>query len=201
MDLGILDKHNMKSLSSMTIEPLIVTMEHEIIHMLMYCTALNKLNDLNTVKSGHTRVFKTLVYNIFGHYKVTHSYSIGDVKKCQAIQCDIQLGDFVEDTVKAVKGYVVGKKEKYLIICSINNGISRYTSSMYKDLKTSDIGENKPIDIIGMINRLQPGIQIQYNKLKLVINRVNKITIGAETTDGKMWNIPIFRILDIIFLD
>jgi hypothetical protein len=75
MDLGVVNEKNIKYLSVNVIEPLFVTLEHEIIHMLMYITKDNKLNDHQKVKSGHTPMFKRLVYNIFGHYKITHGYS------------------------------------------------------------------------------------------------------------------------------
>lgn len=210
MDLGVIDSQNKPYLSTNTIEPLLVTMEHEIIHMLMYVTSSNALNDLNTVKSGHTPAFKKLVYNIFGHYRITHGFSVGDVKKSQEIKRDIQLGDYVEDTTKGVKGYVVGKKNRYLVVCSIidvdinnniNNNENVYNAVMYNNLKKINTQNNNKIDIIEMIDRLKPKVNIQYAKMNLTVKKVNKTTILAESDRGKVWRIPIFRILDIVFLD
>ena len=177
------------------------TIEHELVHMLMYVTSSHKLNDLKTVKSGHTKVFKLLVYNIFGHYKVTHGYSIGDVKKSQEIKQDVQLGDFVEDSTKNVKGYVVGKKDRYLIICTTVNNENVYSTSMYNNLKKIAVDEEDKIDIVEMIDRLKPGVRIQYNKLKLIVKKVNTTTILAEADQKRLWKIPVFRVLDMVFLD
>lgn len=206
MDLGVLDDKNNKYLSTNTTEPLLTTMEHEIIHMLMYVTSNNKLNDLHTVKSGHTRVFKRLVYNIFGHHRITHSLSLGDLTVNQAIKDTIDIGSYVKNKKDNSDGYVVMMKEKSVVICHIDpshkiTDISKtkYTGAFYKDL---EIIKNivDQIDVKDMMDRLQPGISVRLDGKILKILQVNNVTIKGQTPDNKLWKIPKFRVLDMVFM-
>lgn len=206
MDLGVLDDKDKKYLSTNTIEPLLTTMEHEIIHMLMYVTRDNKLNDLHTMKSGHTRVFKRLVYNIFGHHKITHNFSMGDATVNQAIKDTIDIGSYVRDTKTNVEGYVVSMKEKSVVICHIDStekiggrSKTKYTGAFYKDIEIKQNPTNW-IDVKDMMERLQPGISVRMDGLVIKILQVNNVTIKGQTPDNKLWKVPKFRILDMVFM-
>lgn len=204
MELGVLDEKNKKYLSTNTIEPLMTTMEHEIIHMLMFLTRSNKLNDLNTVKSGHTKVFKQLVYNIFGHYKITHSFALGDSNVNQALKSSVSIGTYVKNKKNNTTGYVVSMKEKSVVICHIDpaqRSKTKYSGAFYKDLEIiNDLDPTDRIDIQDMMHRLTPGVRIQIDGTVFKVMQVNDATIKGETPDGKLWKLPKFRILDMVFM-
>jgi len=198
LDLGVVDHNNKPYLSTTTVEPLFATLEHEMIHMLMFVTRDNKLNDYKTVKSGHTKCFKTLALNIFGHYRVTHSYSVGDIKENNKIRDEIVIGDIVKDITRNESGYVVGKKKNALILCVPKNESNTYIGTLYKNAEKVNI--NPDIDIKLMINRLQPKVKIRYKNVNYTIKQVNNMTIKAITSDNKIWSIPSYLILDIQIL-
>lgn len=201
INLGSVNEKNEPCYSTTYIEPLLTTMEHEMIHMLMHITSDNKLNDLKTVKSGHTKVFKRLVYNIFGHTNVTHRYSIGDVVKSEEIKGEINIGDYVKDINSNFKGYVVSKKNRNIILCSITVSGNIYKALYYKDIIKINIDENDRIDVADLINKLQPDVRIKYNNMIFTIIKVNSTTVTASTDTKKIYRISTSRILDIIFLD
>ena len=196
IDLGVIDSVNKKSLSTNPIEPLLVTMEHEIIHMLMYFT--KDRNDSETVKSGHTPMFKNLVFNIFGHYKITHGFTIGDTTINDAIKKTIEIGSYVKNVKTNQYGYVVGMKNKNAIICEIESGKTKYSSSFYKDLEI--IEKLDKIDVKDLLSRLKPHIKIKANQTIYEIIQINDKSIKAITPDKRIWKIPKIRILDIVFM-
>lgn len=219
IDLGVLDDKNKPCLSSIPIEPLMVTMEHEIIHMLMHITENNKYNDIKTVKSGHTKMFKLLVRNIFGHYRITSSYAIGDIKKNTESKDNIDIGDVVKHNVSDTIGYVVSKKKQYLILCSIIDGDYTYKPFLYKDVHKTEI-DNK-IDVLRLLDRLAPNVKIRFNSMDFTVLKVNNSNIIAKTStsaststttstsktelnsgkSSQIWKIPKMRIFEIVFLD
>lgn len=203
VDLGVIDDKNKPYLSTIPIEPLMTTMEHEIIHMLMYLTEGNKLNDNRTVKSGHTKIFKILIYNIFGHYRVTSSFFIGDIKKNIVSKNNIDIGDIVKNDVTDVIGYVVAKKKQHVIICIIEDtGEYEYKIFLYKDVYKIDNNNKDKIDVIGLLDRLRPGKKIRVNSMTFIILKVNQSTISAKNVNtNKKWKIPKLRIFEITFLD
>lgn len=204
MDLGVVDQNNKKYLSTTTIEPLIVVMEHEIIHMLMWITRNNKLNDSNTVKSGHTKIFKKLVYNIFGHYKISHSLVFGDINANEDIKNKLTLGMYVIIITKkaTMNGYIVELSKKYAIICTIdeNNNKYNYTAVSYKDVDISNQNINKNIDVYDKLAKLKPGNKFIYRKKIYTINMVNNRTINASDEDNKIWKIPKYLILEFVLI-
>jgi hypothetical protein len=204
IDLGVLDEKNKPCLSSVPIEPLMTTMEHEMIHMLMHITEGNKYNDIKTVKSGHTKIFKILVYNIFGHYRITSSYAIGDIKKNTESKDNIDIGDVIRDKTSATIGYVVGKKKHHLITCSINkdntnNGDYVYKTFLYKDVDKIDDADNN-INVLRLLDRLKPDVKIRFNNMDFTILKVNQTNIMVKSLTQK-WKIPKVRVLEFIFRD
>ena len=196
IDLGTLDKNNKKYLSKHIAEPLFHTMEHEIIHMLMYITKSNKLNDSDSVKSGHTKVFKKLVYNIFGHHLVTHNLALGDMTINQEIKKSIQIGLWVKNITTDDKGIIVMMKDKFAIMCIKDILKFKYTGVIYKDIKIIDKKENLKI----IIDKIIPNIWIKIDNIKYKVVKVNNQSIICMTSDNKLWKIPIYRILEIVFI-
>ena len=207
MDLGVLDVNNKKYLSTTTHEPLLTTMEHEIVHMIMYMTKKHKLNDSHTVKSGHTRVFKRLIYNIFGHYRITHGFSSGDMTIHQSIKDTIMIGSYVRDTKTNNVGYVVMMKNIYVIICNTesiekNGNIAKknYINALYKNLVIIDNTNDNPLNIKDMMDRLKIGVTIKLDDKVLKILQVNNTTLKAQNHDNKIWIIPKSRVLDMVII-
>jgi hypothetical protein len=68
--------------------------EHEMIHFIMYLYCPELMG-----RSGHSPEFKTLVYNLFGHTKTSHSLLMGDIeenkKKLLQVKEQIKIGDHV----------------------------------------------------------------------------------------------------------
>lgn len=199
VELGVLDENDKKYLSVNPIEPLLVTMEHEIIHMLMFITKTHKLNDLHTVKSGHTPVFKKLLYNIFRHYKITHGFSIGDVTINNAIKNTLGIGDYVKYSNKDIEGYIVNMKDKYATIYSNKNNKITYTNAFYKDIDVAK-SPNEKIDVKAFIDKLQPDSMINICGKTYKITKVNKSSIYGAMSN-KIFRIPKFRILEMTFMD
>ncbi len=196
IELGVMDKNNKKLLSTNPFEPLLVTMEHEIIHMLMYIT--KEHNDSRTVKSGHTRMFKNLVFNIFGHFKITHGYSLGDTTINDDIKKNIEIGSYVKKINTDLTGYVVGMKNKNAIVCDIVSGKTNYFSSYYKDLEV--IEKIDKINVNDLISKLKPHVMIKaFDKIFEII-QINELTFKAKTQDKRIWKIQKYHILDITFL-
>jgi len=199
IDLGVLDAKNKPCLSSVPIEPLMTTMEHEIIHMLMHLTEGNKYNDVKTVKSGHTKIFKLLVHNIFGHYRITSSYALGDVKINKESKDNVDVGDIVKSDSSNIIGYVVAKKKHHLVVCTVQGNDYLYKTFLYKEVTKVEDNDNT-IDILRLMDRLKPDVKIRYQSMNFTILKVNQTTIIAKTSTQK-WQIPKLRILEIVFLD
>jgi hypothetical protein len=198
MDLGVVDQNNKKYLSTTTIDPLFATMEHEIIHMLMWITRDNKHSDYYTLKSGHTNIFKKIIFNIFGHYKITHSYSVGDVNVSNEIKNKLKLGMAVVNKIKKINGYIVKLKDNGVFLCSINNNKFTYSFSHYKDL---EIDPNKePIDIISKQKKLKIGQHIKFHDKKYKIKNINNMTIVAMDENNKIWKFNKILILEFEFI-
>jgi hypothetical protein len=206
INLGVVDENNQKYLSKYTIEPLFTTIEHEMIHMLMFMTRHNKHSDIHKVKSGHTANFKRLIYNIFGHYKISHEFGIGDSKENVEKKKEIQIGDYVKMINKDFSGYVVGIKDKFAILCHIkSDGSTKYLSAIYKNLvKIENDNTDKTIDVNALINMLKVGKRFMFNGNTYKIIQVNKTTITVERDDdkskGKTWKMAKFGIIDYKFI-
>lgn len=198
MNIGAVDQYGKKILSTTTIEPLITTMEHEMMHMLLWMTQNNKFSDVGTVKSGHTKNFKTLVYNIFGHNRVTHGFNEGDLTQRDEIKNNLELGMYVKNKKKNVSGYIVQLKDKYAVICTIDEKKgNKYSGVPYIDI---EIDNSKNMNIKGLLNKLKSNQKIMFKNKTYIINSVKSTTIRAMDDQKKYWNIPKLYILDINFL-
>jgi hypothetical protein len=195
LDLGVIDQTGKRYISSNPIEPLVVTLEHEMIHMMMFATRHNKLNDLLSVKSGHTKGFKTLVYNIFGHNNIKHRFGHGDAIKKQEISDSLNLGDKVSSLDNKITGYIVSKRPDYCIIYndSATNTIKPYTAKLYNDLKKLE----GSIDVKTKLLQLKPNVKVIFNKMQMIITNVTKTNIIAIDTNGNKQKIQLHNIMQI----
>ena len=112
---------------------LIILMEHEIMHLIVNSLLKNHPLNPQKEKSGHTEIFKILVYNMYHHLKITHELLHGDVtqfeEKTNLMRNELQIGDKIECTTKKFVGIVVEIQKKYAIIkidnqyksCLLNN--------------------------------------------------------------------------------
>jgi len=95
------------------VEVLINLMEHEITHLILF------LYDgyTNDLKSGHNHQFKTLVYNMYRHVKITHDLLKGDIgkynKEKEKATKNIKVGMTIK--CKKNKGIVIDIKPQYII--------------------------------------------------------------------------------------
>lgn len=206
IDIGTVDHTNKNHLSVHYAEPLFTTMEHEIIHMLMYITRDHAKNDSHTMKSGHTAMFKRLVFNIFGHRRITHNLKLGDTTENLNNMREIGYGDYVKIKDKDISGYVVDKKDRGAIIYVTDyNSKKRYEGVYYKELIRSY--EKQPIDIQSLINKLQKGKCFTYSGDRFEVVNIYKRSVSAKLVSknsklGKMggvWNVPLGKILEFEF--
>jgi len=202
IDLGLVDEHNKKYLSKMAIEPLIVTMEHELIHLVMYVTKNHKLNDLSIVKSGHTPIFKRLVYNIFGHVQIRHNLKVGDVAINLENKEKFRLGTHVKNIKNGNSGYIVNMKKNHADVCIIlpdtKHKQCTYRAYLYNELELDK--SRKDIDLSEINNRLKPGTIIMYRDRKYKIIENNNVAIKMQSDDQKYWTIHKLTMLDFIFM-
>jgi hypothetical protein len=199
INLGIVDENNKPILSTTIEEPLLVTLEHEIIHMLMYLTQNNKYNDLSKVKTGHTPIFKKLIYNIFGHIAIKHKLYLGDAKEIENIKNKIKLGMFVKDIKNNSQGYVVKMKNDSVVLYDPSKNIkNRYFGSLYNNLV---IDENiEPIDIESVYSKLKKNTKINFEGNDYVIQKINKSNMVLIDDRGRNWVFPVIRMLELTII-
>ena len=69
--------------------------QHEIIHLLINLFCYKEGNN----QGGHTNVFKSIVYNLFGHTDYKHLLLYGDSKELEELELfnktNIEIGDYV----------------------------------------------------------------------------------------------------------
>src|SRR5437763_1377036 len=79
-----------------------------------------------------------LVYNIFGHYRISHAYKLGDVRANNTIKKMISIGTYVRNITNDMPGYVLAMKNKSVIIGDIKDNKPNYSGAFYKDLQIID---------------------------------------------------------------
>lgn len=194
IDLGSVDESNKKIYSQTVYDPLISTIEHEMIHMLIYMGNTHPMiaKDKNK-KSGHTPVFKKIVYNIFGQKRVTHIFDIGDTQIVNDIKKMINLGDYV--TYNKINGYIVDKNEHSAIIYTGEDYVIAKYNMIQKNI---DNGNMMGKNINNIWETLKIGMQITYDGRLLKIIKINNKTIYASS-DSNVWRIHKFRALEFAF--
>lgn len=125
---------------SSLVETLIVLMEHEITHLILFLLKDHKDN-IGTEKSGHTITFKRFVNNVFGHTKVTHQLNLGDIeqhhKDNKENAKNLTIGDHV--SCKGLSGILVKMNESKGTI-SITD--EKYITTYLKDILFVKKGNN-----------------------------------------------------------
>ena len=151
------------------VDVMINLMEHEITHLILFIYDRYK----DDVKSGHNSQFKDIVYNMYGHTKITHDLLTGDIEeynKCKDKACDeVKIGMKIECGKNS--GIVVDIKNRYLL---------------YKDndkIKSCKFNEYKIIDS-------------NYKEYQDYIKKLKeKLEIGTEVKCGKLYG-PITKIIN-----
>lgn len=199
IDLGSVDESNENVYSKTIYDPLIITIEHEMIHMLMYIGKLYShpiiIKDKN-IKSGHTPLFRKLVYNIFGQKRMTHVFDIGDIKIINSIKDSINLGDYV--TNQKIKGYIVCKNKDHAIIYTGED----YVLEQYDKLSIiyNYTVADKKYNISYILKKLKIGMDITYcGKMFKIVKINNKTVCALALNDNILWCIHKFRALEFIF--
>lgn len=147
-------------------EVFVLVMEHEITHMVLYLLRNHKLNQ-EVVKSGHTKVFKIIIYNIFHQKRVTHNLLLGDIDKfaesTALAKKTFNLGDSVkcDSRGKVLQGIIVSKKEKNVVL-KIYKGVDNfvYKSCFLKDLSMVK-SSGKEISLEDIRDKLNIGDELQ----------------------------------------
>jgi hypothetical protein len=152
------------------IDVLIVLMEHEITHFILFIYDKYK----NDIKSGHNRQFKNIVYNMYRHTKITHELLFGDLDKYEehkkTASDNIKIGMKIKCNKKA--GTVIKLHPKYIIFINDNNKIG---SCRYNEYEITDTNYD------------------EYKKY--ISNLKKKITVGVNVKDGKYYG-PVTKIVD-----
>lgn len=88
------------------LECFILVFEHELIHLIIYFACF----ELGEGKEKHTKTFKKMLYNIFGHTTYKHQFLLGDLERLKTrlnyLRNTIELGTIV--TFKTKKGILRG---------------------------------------------------------------------------------------------
>jgi hypothetical protein len=102
------------------VDVLILLMEHEITHLILYIY----YNYKNDIKSGHNSQFKDIVWNMYRHTKITHDLLTGDIEKYEnhkdTAKKELQIGMKIK--CNKYSGTVINIKPKFILI-KIDNHI------------------------------------------------------------------------------
>ncbi|AYV75196.1 MAG: hypothetical protein Terrestrivirus1_70 [Terrestrivirus sp.] len=171
---------------------LVNIMQHEMLHLILFLLRNHPLiaND-KKVSSGHTKIFKILAKNIFGHVRVTHDLLKGDIEKfnesnAQA-KVNINIGDSVKCTIvnknnknnKIFEGKIVKIGSKYVVVKTTTN---LFRSCYPKDItiieKTADEHLEETIKKTLIVNSV---VDININgvpmKLKILEKKSNVVKV------------------------
>lgn len=178
---------------------LINIMQHEMLHLVLFLLRSHPLivSD-KRVSSGHTRLFKILAKNIFGHVRVTHDLLKGDIEKfnesnAQA-KTNISIGDSVKCDVpnkinKTFHGKIVKIGSKHVVVKTTTN---LFRSCYPKDIviieKTND---PHPEETIKKSLAINSTVDININgkpmKLKILEKKHNVVKV-IDLDTGKYLN-------------
>lgn len=155
------------------VDILIVLMEHEIIHLILFL--YDKYKD--DVRSGHNSQFKLIIYNMYRHVKITHDLLFGDLneyekKKTKAIK---KLETGMKIKCKNKSGIVIDIKPKYIIYKNENNKINGCRFNDYEIIDNNYAPYQKYIT--NLKKKLKIGVEVSWSKyygpvIKLTENRV-----------------------------
>lgn len=178
-------------------ETIIVLMEHELTHMILFFMKNHKKN-VGKEKSGHTITFRQIVQNAFGHKKISHSLNLGDIDKHNEDNTKMKNLLKVGDTVsfKNELGVLVGIKGSRGII-SVNK--EKYITVFLKDIllikKTNIDVENELLSLLKNKKSDIFDLILGSQKLKVQIIEFNNKTIKFKTIDGKIIKVYIWYLI------
>jgi hypothetical protein len=179
--------------------------QHEIIHLLINLFCYKE----GVNQGGHTNVFKSIVYNLFGHTDYKHLLLSGDSKELEELELfnrtNIEIGDYViSKSIKnnTFEGYVF-KLTKNYVYFELNDKRQGIRYDMIEKIKKnkdkkliktnvlSDDEIKKKLKVgdivkVKLNNKIQNGEIVSINK--------SRATIIME--DGKKWYIP-YRLIII----
>lgn len=179
--------------------------QHEIIHLLINLFCYEE----GVNQGGHTNVFKSIVYNLFGHTDYKHLLLSGDSKELEELELfnktNIEIGDYViSKPIKnnTFEGYVF-KLTKNYVYFELNDKrqgirydmIEKIKKNKDKKLITTNVLSDDEIKKklkVGDIVKVKLNDKIQNGEI-LSINK-SRATIIME--DGKKWYIP-YRLIII----
>jgi|TARA_B100000524_G_scaffold345916_1_gene245278 hypothetical protein len=179
------------------LECLINLYQHEITHLLIaiFCTKDG------IGMGGHTRMFKNLAYNLFGHTEYKHFLLDGDSLKTEeeikTNKTNLEIGDKIKTKeIKNTyfKGEVISlSKDRVKIVITEGKHKDKYLSLCYSYV---DKIEKKSKQKLIKSNKLSP----EEIKKKLKINDIVKVNIRGKISKGTIVNIGSTR-ASIIFQD
>jgi hypothetical protein len=180
--------------------------QHEIIHLLISIFCLKDGQGMG----GHTRVFRGLVLNLFGHTEYKHLLLEGDSikndKEIKYNQTNIEIGDKIESKPfkgKILKGTVFKLTSKYVYF-KLSNGKKYYLSFslINKIIKKSNSKKIKLKDLTPeqVKKKLKKGM-IVYVNLKGKLKKGKVVNIGEKRAtiifdSCEKWYIP-FKMINI----
>jgi hypothetical protein len=164
---------------------LIVLLEHELTHLVIMLLKNHPLNIIKE-KSGHTQTFKTLVRNMYGHTKVTHSLLLGDIeqhnKVSQEIKSRLDIGDQVFCKKNKATGKIVDIRGKMVVI----KAATAFKGCLFKDLEVIKKTDN-PNLIEDIKKSLSIGTLFHYGYKQYRVKALNPTTFHAEDLEtGKV---------------
>jgi predicted SprT family Zn-dependent metalloprotease len=167
------------------VDVLIGLMEHEITHLILFIYD----NYKNDVKSGHNSQFKSLVYNMYRHTKVTHDLLFGDINKYEkhkkeAIQ-KLEIGMKIK--CKKNTGIIIDIRPKYIFYKNETNKINACKFNEYEIIDKNFMPYQKYIS--NLKKKLKIGVEVKWSRYYGPIVKVtdNRVYFRDENTSRIIW--------------
>jgi hypothetical protein len=179
--------------------------EHELTHLIIFLFC----PEMGEGMGGHTRVFRDIVHNLFGHTEYKHYLLEGDLeemeKRIEETKINVEIGDYITSKkigAKIYKGTVVKVNPKGVTIESDNGKKWRiYFHAIDKINKGKGKKKvfKKEQDIEALKKRLAVGDKIHAKIRKKIqkgeILALNPSRAKVRMEDDKIWYIPYNLIL------
>ncbi len=176
--------------------------QHEIIHLLItiFCTKDG------IGMGGHTRMFKSLAYNLFGHTEYKHFLLEGDSINIEQTEkfnkLNIEIGDIVESTLSKKKGEVINITNKNVHIRLDNDKIwcipYRLIDKINKP-KNKKLIKSSTLTPEEIKNKLKIGdtisVKLQDKLQNGIVKKLGKSKAVIILQDDKKWYIPYHMII------
>ena len=167
------------------VDVLIVLMEHEITHLILFIYDKYK----NDVKSGHNSQFKDIVYNMYRHIKITHELLFGDLEKYEKFKKEATEKLKIGMKIKCKKnsGIVIDIKPKYIIYKTDNNKVNGCKFNEYEIINTNYESYQKYIS--NLKKKLKLGVEVKYGHYHGPITKItdNRVYFKDTNTSRLIW--------------